>query len=237
MARRVDQERPDEGADHDEGEVLDAVQQRVPQGAVVERREVPGDEDAEPEGDSHGRPEQERERATQRMPACERCEQVAREEEHRQRPAYGDERERDAEIGDQHVLEHVRGLEVLLGDRVERRHDADDDDGDAGEEQRPARPRRELGPPPVEPPPPLGEERHRDDRAPEHERVERPRLPELSGSGRGKNAHAVTVALTRDARALDSAEPAEHGGELARARQEGGVPSVELDRLDAEELT
>ena len=138
MPRGVDQERPDEGADEDEQEVLDSMEERVLQCGFVEEGEVPGDEHAEPERDRDRRSEQERERAPEGLHPSERCEQVAREEEHRERAANGEEGERHPEVGDQDVLEHVRRLEILLGDRVERGDDPEDDDRDAREEQRPA---------------------------------------------------------------------------------------------------
>ena len=61
LARRVDQQRPDERADDDERQVLDAVEQRVAKGGVVEERDVPRHEHAQPQGHGDARPEQERE--------------------------------------------------------------------------------------------------------------------------------------------------------------------------------
>ena len=106
-------------------------------------------------------------------------EQVTREEEHRERAAHSDEREGHAEVCDQHVLEHVRRLEVLLGDRVERRDDPDHDDRHACAEERDARPGRKRCPSSVKAAPAVEEEGDRDCGEPEHERVERPRAPEV----------------------------------------------------------
>ena len=201
MAGRVDDQRPDQRAHGHEREVLEPVDQGMPERRVVQDGEMPCDEDAEPQRHRDARPEEEREAAAQRLPACQRREQVAGKEEHRERPAHGDERERDSEVGDQHVLEHVRRLQVLLGDRVERRDDPEHDERDAREEQRPARPRRQLGPPAAQPPPALREERDCHDRAREHERVERPRLPEVVRRGRNERDHgSATVALPGAAR-------------------------------------
>ena len=143
VARRVDQERPDESSDEDEREMLDPVDGGVLERCLVQRRDVPRDEDDEPERDRDARAEEERERRSEQAESRERREQVAREEEHRERATHREQRERDAEVGDQDVLEHVRRLEVLLGDRVERRDDPEHDDRDTRAEQRDAGPRRE----------------------------------------------------------------------------------------------
>jgi hypothetical protein len=132
----VDQQRPDERPDDDERQVLEPVDDRVPQRGVICGRDVPDHEHGDPERDRDPGPQQERERAAEGLRAGERREQVARQEEHRERAARREQREDDAEVRDQHVLEHVRGLEVLLRDRVERRDEADDDDRDACDEER-----------------------------------------------------------------------------------------------------
>ena len=64
----------------------------------------------------------------------ERDEQAARQEEHGERTAHRDEGEGHAEVGDEHVLEHVHGLQVLLADAVDRADEREDGDRDAGEE-------------------------------------------------------------------------------------------------------
>ena len=92
------------------------------------------------------------------------------------------------------MLEHVGRLEVLLGDRVERRDEAHDDDGDAGEKQREARRGRELRASSPQPAPAGDEERDGHGREHEHERVEGPRPPEILGRGRSERRHGVTVA-------------------------------------------
>ena len=99
--------------------VPDAMVQR----GLVEARDVPGDEDDDPDAVADAGAEQEAEQPTQPADPGERHEQVARQEEHGQRPAHGDDRERDAEVGDQDVLEHVHALQVPLADRVDRRDD------------------------------------------------------------------------------------------------------------------
>ena len=128
-------------------------------------------DDPERHGDPRGRSRNESARRTEPRPR-ERHEEVAREEEHRERPPYREQREHDPEVGDQHVLEHVGRLEVLLGDRVERRDEAHDDDGDAGEKQRKARRGRQLRASSPQPPPAGDEERDGHGREHEHERVE-----------------------------------------------------------------
>ena len=87
---------------------------------VVEERQVPRDEHREPQGEGDRGAQQERERGPERASPCERGEQVARDEEQRERAAHRDEGQGDAEVGDEHVLEHVRRLEILLRDGVER---------------------------------------------------------------------------------------------------------------------
>ena len=64
-----------------------------------------------------------------------------------------------------------------------------------GEEERDPRPRRAARPAPVEASPAVEEERDRDRRAGQHDRVERPRGPEVVGRSRRERAHRPTVAL------------------------------------------
>ena len=54
------------------------------------------------------------------------------------------------EVGDEHVLEHVHGLQVLLADGVDRADEREDGDRHAGAEDDGSAPRRQLGatPPP-----------------------------------------------------------------------------------------
>ena len=171
------------------------MDERLRERGLVEHRDVPRDEHDEPERDGDGRPEEERQRRPEPGASRERREQVPGEEEHRERPSHREQRERHAEVGDQHVLEHVGRLEVLLGDRVERREEAHEQDGDPGEEERDSRPRRELGAASVESSPAPEEERDRDRRRRQHERVERPRGPEVVGRSRPERGHRPTVAL------------------------------------------
>ena len=106
---------------------------------------MPSDEDGDPDDEAHPRREQERERPPQPAHVRERDEEPTRQEEDGERPAHGDERERDAEIGDEHVLEHVHRLQVLLADRVDRADEREDGDRHTGAEEDGAAPRRQIG--------------------------------------------------------------------------------------------
>ena len=153
------------------------MDERARQRRLVEPRHVPDDEHAQPERDRDLRSQQEGEQTTQRSHARERHEQVTWQEEERERPAHRHQRQGDPEIGDQHVLEHVGGLELLLGDRVERRHDADQDDRHACQEERDPGPGRQVRAPAMEPAPAVEEEHDRDRRERQRDRVGRPRAP------------------------------------------------------------
>ena len=196
MPGGVDEQRPDEEPDDDEREVLQPVDERLLERRLVEHGDVPRDEHGEPERDGDGRPEEERQRRPEPGASRERREQVTREEEHRQRPAHREERERHAEVGDQHVLEHVRRLEVLLGDRVERRDEADEHDGDArrgragSASTARARGRRRWSRRQ-----PWRKNAIATAAAGQHERVERPGRPEVAGRRRREQGHRPTVAL------------------------------------------
>ena len=107
------------------------------------------------------------------------------------------------------MLEHVRRLEVLLRDRVERRDDADEHDGDAaGEECEPV-PAGVVGATPAsQPQPSLEEEREGDRRDDERQGLEGPRRPDPVGGD--------AVAVGRGHRSeRQRRRPGRHGGDDA----------------------
>ncbi len=71
----------------------------------------------------------------------------------------GRDHQRGPEVTDQDVLAHVGGEEVVVRDPVERSHEREDGDGEAGREQRDAVPAGEVGAAPAsQPDDGLGEE-------------------------------------------------------------------------------
>ena len=181
VARRVDDLRPHEQAADDEAEVHEVVPVAVVQRRLVEAGDVPGDEDDDPHRVADAGAEQEAEQPAQPADPGERHEQVTRQEEHGQRSAHGDDRERDAEVGDQDVLEHVHALQIPLPDRVDRGDDREHGHEHAGHEERDPRPRCEVGTAPAQPSPAVQEERDRDQAAADHDRLERPGAPQVLG--------------------------------------------------------
>ncbi len=151
---------------------------------------MPSDEDGDPYDEAHPGREQERKRPPQPAHVRERDEEPTRQEEDGERAAHRDERERDTEIGDEHVLEHVHRLEVLLADRVDRADEREDGDHHAGAEEDGAAPRRQIGAAPSpEPVEALEEEHERHDGAGEHERRRRPGRPRA----RSKEVHTLRL--------------------------------------------
>ena len=177
--------------------VHDVVDDGVVERGLVEDGHVPRDEDDDPDGVADPGAEEKAERAAQPADPRQRHEQVAREQEDAERPADGDDGERDPEVGDEDVLQHVDALQVALADRVDRRHDREHGHEHAGDEERDPRPGREARAAAVEPQPAVQEERDRDDAAADHERLERPRAPEVLGREQG--AHTVRLTASRQA--------------------------------------
>ena len=153
--------------DDDEREVLEPVDQGMPERRVVEGGEMPCDEHAEPQVERDARPEEEGEAAAQRLPARQRREQVAREgrtsRAGRGRATSASATPRSAISTCWSMCADWRYSSAIASSGETS---ASDDERDAREEQRPARPRRQLGPPPAQAPPALREEADRDDRAP-----------------------------------------------------------------------
>jgi len=171
--------------------VHDVVDDRVVERRLVERGDMPGDEDDDPDEVAHARPEEEAESAAQPTRAGEWNEQVARKQEDAERAADGDDGQRDPEVSDEDVLQHVYALQVALADRVDRRHDREHRHEHARDEERDARPRRAARPAPVQSQPAVQEERDRDNPAADHERLERPRAPQVLRREQG--AHTVRL--------------------------------------------
>ena len=119
----------------DEAQVLEVVHEAVVERGFVDDRHVPADEHDDPDGVADSGAEQEREPAPQRPHPGERGEQVAREEEDRQRPAHGEQDQHDPEVGDQNVLQHVDPLQVVLADVVDGRDDREHRDGHTRDEE------------------------------------------------------------------------------------------------------
>jgi len=74
---------------------------------VIERRDVPHGEVRRPDAERDLRPQQKRENSSNVAVPRDRTEHAGRQHEHEQRPADGNDDQRDAEIPDEHVLEHV----------------------------------------------------------------------------------------------------------------------------------
>ena len=176
---------------------------------------MPRDEHDHPDGVADAGPEQEPEQAAEPADVRERHEEVAGEEEDGERAADGDHRERDAEVGDQDVLEHVDALQVALADRVDRGDDREDGDDDPGDEEWDPRPGREARLAAVQPQPAVEEEPDRDQSGADHEGLERPGTPEILGREHG--THGRRLARSAQARARTA---------RAAARPERTAPSM-----------
>ena len=114
---RLDQRPPHGHPGGEERDVLDQVHDRVLDRRLVEGRDVPEVHQAEPDRDPRPRRGERAERALDaHQPPGDRPQDHAREREQQQR-------RRD--VAQQHVLEHVRGEEVVLAEPVERAGDGE----------------------------------------------------------------------------------------------------------------
>ena len=161
-----------EDAADDEAQVHEVVPEAVVQRSLVEPRHVPGDEDDDPDRHSYARAQQEPKRPAEPRRPGERDEQVAREEEDGERPRTATDGERDTEVGDEDVLEHVDALEVPLADRVDRRDDREHGTITPATKSGNPRPGREVGAAPMETRPAVEEECDRDEAAADHDRLD-----------------------------------------------------------------
>ncbi len=116
--------------------MLEVVDEAVGERCLVERRDVPRHEDGHPDDVADPRAEEEAERRAEGAHPGQGRQQVSWQEEHDQRPADGEQDQDDAEIRDQHVLEHVHGLQVGLPDVIDGRDDREHGDEHARDEER-----------------------------------------------------------------------------------------------------
>src|SRR6266516_1614204 len=124
---------PEDEPREDQEAVLDVERPLVPEGPVVERRQVDAVPDEEPERQREDGSRQERERT-----APPRGDRLA----HRRREAKHEQRRRP--VRDHHVLEQVDHQQVVDRDRLERRVEGKGDQDEAEREDRRARPGRPL---------------------------------------------------------------------------------------------
>ena len=105
--------------------MLEQVDQRVLSGAVVQRRDVPEIHEHEPEDDAgHGI----RERAERLLHTHEPARGGPQDH-----PRERQQREQRRDVPEQHVLDHVRGEQVVLAEPVERRRARSERDQRTGE--------------------------------------------------------------------------------------------------------
>ena len=135
--------------------VLGDVDPLVPQGQVVDRRQVSAEQHDREQRDRAGRAGQHRHRARV-QPARQPPPAVAATGEQRQpdRPARGQQRRHDQPH--HHVLDHVR-RKMVVGQRTDPRVEVDDQDREPADEARAAA-QRPAAPPPVTAPADLGGE-------------------------------------------------------------------------------
>jgi hypothetical protein len=128
--RRVDDRPPEEHGRPEEGQVLDVVQQRVPEGRLVGRRVMPAPKGDGVQGPRHGHPcEPAQQTPHPAGPRDKRAE--APPERRRQGPEDHRKRRREEQRGrrphgQQLVLRHV-GRERQLSQKLERRAESDED--------------------------------------------------------------------------------------------------------------
>ena len=180
MPRGVDELRPGEDSRDDEGQVLEVVDERVGGGVVVDARHVPDEDRRPPEAERDERDQEQRQERAQRPEGGERPKHSRRQEEEDERAAHRDDEQRRGGVADQDVLEHVRREQALVARLVERRDERQHEQGQAGGEERGARPGRVLGAAAAEPDERLREE-GRSDHGPDQNR--RRRLPRRGEMG------------------------------------------------------
>ena len=115
----IDQQDPDECGREHPARVLEIVQPRVDNRVDVETWDVPERKIRSPERERNARAKEEREHGPHVAVTGDRTESTRRQHEHEERSAECDDHQRDPEVADQHMLEHVHPEEVVLADRVD----------------------------------------------------------------------------------------------------------------------
>jgi hypothetical protein len=115
--------------------VLQIVQRLVVGRQVVQRRQVPDGEHDAPDRERHQGADEEREQRPERTQVSELAQGRARKEEVEHRAGEAEQHQRDGCVPDQDVLEHVRGEEVALADRIEWRAEGEHEQREADAER------------------------------------------------------------------------------------------------------